>query len=102
MHQGEIVHILVNINRKLGLMALNLESLVADFAAEKAVIQSIVSLLTTLFANYNQALSDLAAAIAANDPAATAAAQAIIDNLDGQVKAQTQTLADAVIANTPA
>lgn len=62
---------------------------VADaVSAESTVVDSVVTLLDQLSAQ-------LAAAIAANDPAAI---QAVLD----QVNAEKQTLADAVVANTPA
>jgi hypothetical protein len=102
MHQGEIVHILVNINRKLDLMALDFTKLIADVTTQTTVVQSVVTLLVTLSADLKKALADLAEAVAANDPRAQAAAQAQIDSLATQLETNTQILADAVPVNTPA
>ena len=60
----------------------------ASVAAEKAVEDSVVTLLNGI----SQQLKD---AIAANDPAAM---QAVVDQID----ANRQAMADAVVANTPA
>lgn len=57
-------------------------------AAETAVVESAIVLLTQLH-------DELAAAIAANDPAAL---QAVVDSIG----AEKQKLADAIVANTPA
>jgi tRNA threonylcarbamoyladenosine modification (KEOPS) complex Pcc1 subunit len=57
-------------------------------AAENTVVDSAITLLTQIH-------DELAAAIAANDPAAL---QAVVDSIN----AEKQKLADAVVANTPA
>lgn len=66
----------------------NLADLAAEVAAEKTVDDSVVALLNGLTAN-------LAAAVAANDPAAV---QAVLDSM----KVNSAELAAAVAANTPA
>lgn len=69
------------------IMAL-LDNLTAAVAAESTVVDSAVALLNGL-------KTQLDAAIASNNPAAI---QAVSD----AIGAQTKTLADAVVANTPA
>jgi len=74
--------------RKLNDMTIQMDSLVAQVAANKTVTESAVTLLQGLKAQ-------LDAAIASGDPAAL---QALSDSL----AAQDTALADAVTANTPA
>ena|SRR5579859_1342564 len=66
----------------------DLTQLQNDVASEGNVVQSAITLLQGL-------KSQLDAAIASNDPAA-------LDALSQQLEAQTQSLANAVAANTPA
>ena len=67
-------------------MALNLDDLTAQVAAEDTVVDSAIALINGLAAQI--------AALPAN--------QAAIDALAADVKAKAQTLADSVAANTPA
>jgi len=101
MARGITLALLTTLHRKFDNMVITLDGLVADFAAEKAAIQSLITLVTSLFAQYNKALADLAAAVAANDPVAQAAAQDVVNNLDAQVKDQTAALSKALTDNTP-
>jgi len=101
MREQEILRLLITINRKLDKMALNFDKLISDVAEEGTVIASAVTLLGTLSAALKQALADLAAALAANDPAAQAAAQAQLDAIVASVETNKETLAHAVLDNTP-
>ena len=89
----KIVHILEHI-------MLNIEKLTQDVAAQTNVVVSAVELLTGLTKAIGDLKSELAAAIAANDPTAVAAVQASIDALDAQLSDNTTKLATAVAANT--
>ena len=79
---------------------LNIEKLTQDVAAQTNVVVSAVELLTGLTKAIGDLKSELAAAIAANDPTAVAAVQASIDALDAQLSDNTTKLATAVAANT--
>ena len=81
-------------------MALDVSKLTADVAAQTTVISSAVALITGLNASIGDLRTQLAAAIASNDPAAVAAVQASLDDLDAKVAANTASLMVAVPANT--
>ena len=81
---------------------LNIEKLTQDVSAQTTVVVSAVELLTGLTKAIGDLKSQLAQAIAANDPAAIAAVQAAIDTLDAQLSDNTTKLATAVQANTVA
>ena len=79
-------------------MALDITKLTADVAAQTTVIASAVALITGLNSAVSDLKTQLAAAIAANDPAALAAVQAALDDLDAKLTANTVSLAAAVPA----
>ena len=81
---------------------LNIEKLTADVAAQTSVVVSAVALLTGLTAAVGDLKAQLAAAIAARDPAAIAAVQKALDDLDATLSTNTVNLATAVNANTSA
>jgi hypothetical protein len=101
IHQA-IYYLVLNLNKKVDKMALDFTKLVADVAAQKTVIEGVVTLLQSTVVMLNDARRLLAEAIAANDPVALAAAQAQIDSLSADVEAHTSTLAAAVAENTVA
>ena len=73
----------------------------ADIAEQKTVEQSIITLLGQVVQQGKDLATQLAAAIAANDPAAL---QAVADELDANntaLEANTADIAAAVTANTP-
>ena len=76
------------LTRKVDLIMATLDDIKTAVAAEQTVEASAITLLTSLH-------DQLAAALAANDPAAL---QAIVDSINTQASA----LAAAVTANTPA
>ena len=71
---------------RLSIMSAELDRLTADVAAQTTVIDSVVTLLTSLADQIR------------NLPATTVAINALADS----VEAQTKKLSDAVVANTPA
>jgi len=86
--QSGVMQQLTAIKSTLGEFKMTLDDLVTKVTAENTVIDSAVTLLSTIKA-------ELDAAIASGDPAKV---QAVADLIDaGQKK-----LADAVVANTPA
>lgn len=79
-----------------------LASLTASVANETSIDQSIITLVQGLAAQIAALKDQLAAAIAANDPAAL---QAVVDGLGSvqtTIDSNAQKIADAVTANTPA
>jgi len=85
---GETLKLLRKILNEVSKMSAALDNLTAKVTAEETVISSAIALITGIKAALDEAL-------AAND---TAAIQAISD----KIGADTQALADAVTANTPA
>jgi hypothetical protein len=90
----------MNLKQKVDQMSLDVTKIVADVAAQTTVIQSAVTLIQSLNAKITDLSSQLAAAIAANDPAAVAAVQAQLDQAAKDLEANTQALAAAVPQNT--
>jgi hypothetical protein len=88
------------LNRKLDRIMLDISKLSADVAAQGTVIASAVKALTGLSAALGDVRQQLAVALAQNDPAAVAAAQKALDDLDAQLTQNTAELATAVPANT--
>jgi hypothetical protein len=99
---GDIRRELDKLNRKIDIMALNLDRITAAVAAQSTVDASITTLLTNVVAALKDVSAKLADALAQNDPAAQAAVQAQLDGLAAQIESQNSTLVDAVNANTPA
>ena len=86
----------IYLNARMEQMALDITKLTADVAAQTTVISSAVALITGLNSAVSDLKTQLAAAIAANDPAALAAVQAALDDLDAKLTANTASLAAAV------
>ena len=108
MRQERIALLLQQLNKKVDHMTLNLDRLSADVAALNAAELNVLALLGTILnqqqatlAELTQARADLAAALAASDPAAQAAAQAQIDAIAAQLETGTQSLVDVVAKNAP-
>ncbi len=72
-----------------------IDQLVADVAAENTVIDSAIALIE----GFQQRLADAIAA--AMQGGATAAELAPLTTLSNDIKAKSQALSDAVVANTP-
>lgn len=94
------------LERMLGIINGNLESIMIDTtrlldAAEKATTDnaSLRALAKSTFEALMQAKTDLAVAIAASDPAATAAAQRDIDAVVEKLNLDDQATKDALAAN---
>jgi len=83
-------------------MAIDVSALLAEVAKETTVEQSAVTLINKIAANQADLSKQLAAAIAADDPAAMAAVQKAIDDSVAQLQANDTELAASVTANTPA
>ena len=81
---------------------IDVSKLVTDVAAQQTVDASIIALLNTVVASNKDISAQLAAAIAANDPAALAAVQASIDKASADLEAGQASVTAAVTANTPA
>ena len=79
-----------------------MDALATKVTAEETVIDSVVTLLNGLAAMIADLKAQLAAAIAANDPAAIQAVADSLAALGTKVDADKQKLADAATANTPA
>jgi hypothetical protein len=99
IHQAIYMNIL-KLNEKVDKMALDFTKLTADVTAERNTIDSAITLLTAINTELKDLHIKLADALAANDPAALAAAQAQIDALVVNVEANTGVLAAAVQSNT--
>lgn len=94
-HSGDIMATLKDIQDRVA-------KLTADVAAETALDQSIVTLIQGDAAIIADLRSQLAAAIAANDPVAL---QAVVDSMDAShatMVANATAAAAAVVAGTPA
>lgn len=76
--------------------------LTTKVTTEETAIDGVVTLLNGLTAIIADLRSQLAAAIAANDPAAIQAVADALGALGTKVDADKQKLGDAVTANTPA
>ena len=81
-------------------MAINVAALQAAVAAETTVDQSVLTLIQGLVASQQSLSAQLAAAIAANDPAALAAVQSAIDASVATMQTNAASLSAAVAANT--
>jgi hypothetical protein len=79
-----------------------IQKLSDDVAAESTVTDSAVALLTGMNQTLKDVKKQLADAIASNDPAAIQAAADALDAVTSAVDLNSQRLADAVSANTPA
>ena len=101
MHQQKILSLISQINRKVDIMTINVDRIVADVAAVKTADDSIIALVVALAASLKDLAAQLAAAIAAGDPVAQAAVQAKLDDAASQLETNTQTIKDAVVAYTP-
>jgi hypothetical protein len=100
--QAQAISLLTQLNRKFDHMALDLTRLIKDISDLKTTDASILALITAFVAQIKDLSAQLAAAIAANDPAAQAAVQAQLDALAADVEGETASLSAAVAANTPA
>ena len=78
-HFNQIMHLLWVINRKVTNMALDVSKLAASEARLVGDVDTLLTLADTTSASLTAGQAQLAAAIAANDPAALAAAQTAID-----------------------
>ncbi len=101
--------LLRDLQRKLSILIaqenslmIDTSKLVAEVANETTVEQSVLTLVSNMAANEAALSSQLAAAIAANDPVALAAVQTAIDSSVATLQANDAALASAVTANTPA
>ena len=102
MRQERILTILQQLNRKFDKMAIDFTRLIADVETTKTVDAAILALVQSLVGQIKDLSAQLAAAIAANDPAAQQAVQDQLDALASTLEVQNQTVSDAVVANTPA
>lgn len=80
----------------------DLDALLAEVTATGDAEDAAVTLLQKLFASQADLQAKLDAAIAANDPAAIAKAQADIQTANTLLKAKTDALAAAIVAGTSA
>lgn len=89
----DLKEVLGLINYRLETMMADLTKLQSDVNAQTSVVQGVSTLLSQL----SKEISDLK-----NQGSADPALQAAIDDLASRVEANSQALADAVTANTPA
>jgi ABC-type transporter Mla subunit MlaD len=75
--------------------------ILAAVAAEKTKVDSLIALANGQTATMKNLSTQLAAAIAANDPAALAQVQADLDQAAADLSAETEAVSAAVDANTP-
>lgn len=83
-------------------MAIDTSKILAAVAAERTELKSWETLAAQLTAAITKLAADLAAAIAANDPAAIAQVQADLDKAATDLSADNAEAAAAITANTPA
>jgi len=83
-------------------LMINVAALQAAVAAETTVDKSVLTLIQGLVASQQSLSTQLAAAIAANDPVALAAVQSAIDASVATMTDNAAQLSAAVTANTPA
>ena len=95
--------------RGIGTIIRNMEKLMIDtskvlaaVAAEKTKVDSLIALANGQTAAMKDMASKLAAAIAANDPAAMAQVQADLDKAADDLSTETAAVSAAIDANTPA
>ncbi len=98
----QVLNLLTKLTAKEDKMAIDVTKLVADVAAERTVIDGAITLLNGQTATLIDLKTQLAAAIAANDPAAMQAVQDALDKAATDLESQKTDLANAIVANTPA
>jgi hypothetical protein len=76
--------------------------IIAAVSAEKTKVDSLIALANGQAASMKDLAAQLAAAIAANDPAAMAQVQADLDKAADDLGTETKAVSDAIDANTPA
>lgn len=81
-------------------MKLDVTKLIAAVAKLTSVDQSVLALISTIAANQKDLAKQLADALAANDPVATAAVQKAMDDSADSISAQADALSKAVTDNT--
>ncbi len=91
---GEIL-----INQELTMI--DTSKILASVAAEKTKVDSLIALANGQSATMKDLSAQLAAAIAANDPAALAKVQADLDQASTDLDAETAAVGAAIDANTP-
>lgn len=87
------------LNRQDNLM-IDDTKILASVAAAKTQVDSLIALATQQNATMKDLSAQLAAAIAANDPAAIAQVQADLDTAAAALDTETQAVKDAIAANT--
>ena len=75
--------------------------IIAAVAAEKTKVDSLITLANGQSATMKDLSAQLAAAIAANDPAALAQVQADLDKASSDLDTETAAVTAAIDANTP-
>jgi Skp family chaperone for outer membrane proteins len=100
--QAQIAFLLTQLDKKVNHMTINLDRLTADVAAIKTVDASILALFAAFVVQIKDLRDQLAAAIAASDPAAQQAVQDKLDALATDLETESAALSGAVTANTPA
>lgn len=76
---GQVISLLSDLNVKVDKMATVMDDLKREVVETKAKVQQLLDAFTAAQAALTQALADLAAAIAANDPAGIAQAATDLD-----------------------
>jgi hypothetical protein len=90
------------LNRRMRYMAIDLSKITASVARENTVGDSVLTLVQGLVDQMTALSKQLADAIANSDPGAIAAVQAALDDLAAKADAESDKMAAAVSANTPA
>lgn len=99
----EMLGLILRTERQMeNIMALDFTKMIAATAAQSTVTNSVLAALQSLGAKIADLSTQLAAAIAANDPVAQAAVQTQLDALAQGVSDNDDKLAAAVVATGPA
>lgn len=96
------ISLTLRLSRKVHHMAIDTKGILKAVADERTELKSWETLATQLTAAITKLAADLAAAIAANDPAAIAQVQADLDKAAADLSADNAEAAAAIAANTPA
>jgi hypothetical protein len=89
------------LNRNMEKIMIDTSKILAAVADEKTKVDSLIALSAGQSATMKDLAAKLAAAIAANDPAATAQVQADLDKAATDLSTETAAVSAAIDANTP-
>jgi len=94
-----ILHMLGKISHKQDLLMIDTSKIIAAVAAERGKVDSLIALANSQSASMKDLAAQLAAAIAANDPAAIAQVQADLDKAATDLDSESAAVQAALDAN---